>query len=115
MPITAPSTGTQAATVGTEHTLFDSSASGSYQLQLDASVLAAGDAVEIRVYIAVLTGGTRRVVYFSRFVGAQPIDDAGKVTIPISTELADSGAVRFTLKQTKGTGKSFPWKVLLLA
>lgn len=114
MPVLAGS-GTQTAVINTEHTLFDSVAAGTYQLHVDPNALAAGDAVELRVYAFVLTGGTRRVVQFTRYTGVQPVDDMYKVSIPFSTDLTDSGAVRFTLKQTKGTGRNFPWKVVRFA
>jgi len=107
--------GTQTATVGTEHTLADTSAAGTYQLQVDTINMADGDTIELRIYIMVLTGGTRRVVYFDTIYDAQPADDIIKVSIPASTALSDSGAVRATLKQIAGTGRNFPWNLLKFA
>jgi len=104
--------GTQTATIGTEHTLFDSSEAASYQFGFDPANLASGDIVEIRCYKMFKTGGTRRVIYYERFtVNDVSTDDAGKVVIPASTGLTDSGAIRFTLKQTVGTGRAFDWEV----
>ena len=60
----------------------------------------------------VLTSGTSRVAYLARFFDVQPTDDLIKLSVPISNELTDSGALRFTLKQTAGTGRAYPWKVL---
>ena len=37
---------------------------------------------------------------------------AVKVSVPISNELTDANALRFSLKQTAGVARSFPWKVL---
>jgi hypothetical protein len=71
--------------------------------------------VELRAYQMVLTGGTRRVAYFQVYVDAQVADDLIKISVPISNELTDAGALRFTLKQTQGTGRVFPWKVLRYA
>jgi hypothetical protein len=110
--VTAEATGTQTATVTTEHTLDDVAAAGTYTLHVDTFDMAAGDVVELRVYQMVLTGGTRRVAYFASYSGVQPADDLIKISVPISNELTDAGALRFTLKQTKGTTADFPWKVL---
>jgi hypothetical protein len=41
---------------------------------------------------------------------AAPADDAVQLSIPIPADQP----VTFTLKQTAGTGRDFPWKVLAL-
>lgn len=116
MAVTAPSTGTQTATISTEHTLADVAVAGTYTLHVDANAMAAGDTLELRVYQIVLTGGTRRLVYLGTFTGAQDASTNDlapiKISVPISNELTDTGSIRFTLKQTAGTGRSYPWKVL---
>lgn len=105
----------QTATLTTEHTLADTSAAGTYQLYVDTINMAAGDVLELRIYHMVLTSGTRRVAYMARWAGAQPADDLIKVSIPISTALSDSGAIRATLLQTVGTGRVYPWALLKFA
>jgi len=115
MAVTVQGSGTQTATVGTEHTLLDVAVAGTFTLHVDAVNMAAGDVLELRIYQMVLTGGTRRVAYFEDFSGVQPVDDVIKISVPISNELTDAGALRFTLKQTAGTGRAFPWKVLKYA
>lgn len=112
MTVVATGSGTQTATISTEHTLQDVAAAGVYTLHVDTVNMAAGDTLELRVYQMVLTSGTRRVAYVKTFYGAQSADDLIKISVPIANELTDSGALRFTLKQTAGTGRSFPWKVL---
>lgn len=112
MAVTAAATGTQTATLTTEHTLADIAAAGVYTLHVDTVNMTAGDVLELRVYQIVLTGGTRRVVYLGSYQGEQLTDDVIKVSIPIGNELTDAGSLRFTLKQTLGTGRSYPWKVL---
>lgn len=112
MPVTAQGQGTQTAVITTEHTLLDIAVAGSFVFEVDKINLAAGDVVELRVYAIILTGGTRRVAYFELYEGAQPADDMIAISVPISNELTDAGALRFTLKQTAGTGRNFPWKVL---
>lgn len=112
MAVTAFASGTQTATIGTEHFLSSPNVAGTFTLHVDTNALAAGDVVELRVYQIVLTGGTSRVAYYMRYEGAQPTDDVIKVSVPISNELTDTNSLRFSLKQTFGTGRSFPWKVL---
>lgn len=112
MAVTAAGSGTQSATVTTEHTLLDVSAAGVYTFHVDTVNMVAGDIVELRIYQIVLTGGTRRVAYVTAYYGAQPTDDLIKISVPISNELTDSGSLRFSLKQTFGTSRDFPWKVL---
>ncbi len=104
MAVTADASGSTGGTIASEITLRD--------------VAAAGDAVELRVYQMVLTGTTRRCAYFQNFMDAQGGDDTYPriaVSVPISNELTDAGALRFTMKQTAGTGRIFPWKVLKYA
>jgi hypothetical protein len=115
MAVTSAGNGTQTATIGTEHTLLDIAAAGTYTFHIDTFNLAVGDVVELRIYQMVLTGGTRRVAYFTRYFDVQATDDLIKLSVPISNELTDAGALRFTLKQTNGTGRAFPWKVLKYA
>lgn len=115
MAVTAQGTGTQAATVTTEHTLLDVAISGTFTLHVDKVNMVAGDVLELRIYQIVLTGGTRRVAYYVRFDGAQPTDDLIAISVPISNELTDSGSLRFELNQLRGTARAFPWKVLKYA
>jgi hypothetical protein len=112
MSVVAQGSGTQTATVTTEHTLLDVAVAGTFTLHVDANQLAAGDILELRVYQIVLTGGTRRVAYYQAYFDAQAADDLIKITVPLANELTDSGSLRFTLKQSAGTSRDFPWKVL---
>lgn len=98
-----------------EHIVQDINAAGTYTFHVDMNAMAAGDVVELRVYQMVLTGGTRRVAYYAAFTGAQPADDLVKISVPISNELTDAGALRFTIKEPRGGGEAFPWKVLKYA
>lgn len=112
MAVTAFASGTQTATIGTEHFLSSPNVAGTYTLHVDTVNMAAGDALELRVYQMILTAGTQRVAYYTKYIDAQPTDDLIKISVPISNELTDTNAIRFSLKQTVGTGRSYPWKVL---
>lgn len=112
MTISAFGSGTQTATVTTEHFLASVNEAGVYTFHVDLVNLAAGDQVELRVYQMILTGGTQRVAYLASYQGAQPADGLIAISVPISNELTDTNSLRFSLKQTLGTGRNFPWKVL---
>lgn len=114
MAVSAYGSGTQTATVGTEHFLSSPNVAGTYTLHVDTNNMVAGDSLELRVYQMVLTGGTQRVAYFDSWTGVQT-DDVIKISVPISNELVDTNSLRFSLKQTEGTSRNFPWKVLKYA
>ena len=116
MAVTAAGSGTKTvAVVGTAETLLDVNTAGTYTLHVDTVNMASGDILELRIYQMVLTGGTRRVAYYGRWDGAQVADDLIKISVPISNELTDTGALRFEINQKKGTARAFPWKVLQYA
>ena len=106
--------GTQTAVVTTEHFLSNVNVAGKFQLNVDTVNMAAGDVVELRIYDTASTGGTPRVAYLMTFYGAQATDDLIKITPEIVNDLTDAQSLRFSLKQTFGTGRAFPWKVTKL-
>lgn len=115
MAVSVEASGTQTAVIGTEHTLRDVNTVGTFQFEVDMSALAATEVVELRVFAIMLAGGTRRLASpgMKTFTGA--LADPNPITYvfdPISNDLTDAGSLRFTLKQTSGTGRAFPWKVL---
>lgn len=112
MAVTLQASGTQTATVTTEHQLADTNVSGVFTFHVDTNAMVAGDVLELRIYQMVLTSGTSRVAFFQQFYGVQLADDLIKVSLPIGNDLTDATALRFSLKQTFGTGRAFPWKVL---
>ena len=117
MAVTAHATGTLSTTgSGTEDFLTSPAVAGTFTLHIDTNDMAAGDVIEVRVYQIVLTGGTTRVAYLSRYEGLQLADDKIKISVPISNELTDANSLRFSITQTKGTAAiSLPWKVLKYA
>ncbi|MDO8706431.1 MAG: hypothetical protein Q7J84_15940 [Sulfuricaulis sp.] len=105
---TLEASGTQAATVGTEHTLTTLAVSKTLWPEIDISALAAGEFVEVRIKTKTLSGGTTRTQQVCVFSWL----DAG-VTPGVDGEpiISDQEYI-LTLKQVGGTGRSFPWKVL---
>jgi len=112
MAVTAQGSGTQTATVTTEHTLLDVAVAGVFSFHVDTINMVAGDVLQLRIYQIILTGGTRRVAYFTEYIDAQNADDLIKISVPVANELTDAASLRFTLKQSAGTSRNFPWKVL---
>jgi hypothetical protein len=118
MAVTAFASGTQTAVIGSEHALPTTpfiNAAGTYTLHIDKNKMENGDVVELRAYQRILEGGTTRVAYFVRLADAYPADDQIEISVPISNDLAVTEAVKFVLKQVRGTGREFPWKVLKYA
>jgi hypothetical protein len=110
--VTVKGSGSQVATVTTEHTLLDIAVAGVYQLGVDKAVMQALDGLELRIYKIFKTGGTLRVVYKGSWFDAQAADDMGALSPPIMNALTDAASLRFTLKQTLGTSRTFDWEVL---
>lgn len=107
MTWTVSASGTQAATVGTETTLATDATNGTYYFEVDASALAPGDMLELRIYTTTLAAGTSRVVWLSTFGPGPP-----SCPILASPCQPSSVSLSVSLKQTAGTGRSFPWKLL---
>jgi hypothetical protein len=103
MPTPADS-GTLAATGG-EDTLATVAVAGNYVLKVDASAMQAGDAITLRIYTRVLSGGTDRVEIRETFIGAQ--NNPIITSIPIDAP----HRIQATLHQIAGTLRSFPWSL----
>lgn len=115
MAVTAYASGTQNTTVPTEHFLANVNVAGTFTLHIDCVNMVAGDTIEVRIYQMVLTGSTARGCYVQRIEGAQHASDNVKISVPVSNELTDSQALRFSLNQTTGSTRAFYWKILKYA
>ena len=109
---TLKASGTTTPTVGTENFSASINVAGAFQYIVDTTNMVAGDVLELRVYQMVLTAGTQRVLYLGRWAGAQPTDDLIKSSQIVGNDLTDANSIRFSLNQTFGTARAFPWKVL---
>jgi hypothetical protein len=100
--------GTQTATIGTEHDLATPSTAKTRVLIVDAAALAATEVLELRIKAPVLSGGTVSLVTLAGFTGAlaEPHIQSPPVVMP-------QGGT-FTLRQVSGTGRAFPWAILTL-
>lgn len=91
-------------------TVTSISTSGTFTFHVDLNAMVAGDIVELRIYSKILSGSTARVVYYQQYRNAQSPDNAIQISVPISNDLTESGALTFQIYQN-GT-KSIPFKVL---
>lgn len=114
MAISEAYSGTQSATITTEHVLNTTdpeTTDGIYQVMVDLNAMADGDIVEIRIKEKVISSGTQRVIFTATLADAQNADDV--IFVSPAIVLMHGWAV--TLKQTTGTGRSFPWSIRRVA
>ncbi len=105
---TVIASGTQTATIGTEHILATDTTNKTYVLVVDTGAMVDGDVLELRIYTIVLSAGTERVAYVIEYDNLQ--GEPQKYSVPVPADIS----FKATLKQTAGTGRAFPWKVLSL-
>ncbi len=98
--------GTQTATIGTEHSLNTDTTNRVYIFVVDTVNMVNADELELRINTIVLTGGTARLAYIASYshVQSAPI----KFSVPVPADIS----IEITLKQTAGTGRSYPWALL---
>jgi hypothetical protein len=104
---TAVQEGTTTPTVNTETTLGSAETSNkNLLLTIDAANMVNGDTLEVRIYTIVRSGGTEQVAYARRYknVQAEPI----KYSVPVPADIS----FRASIKQTTGTARAFPWKII---
>ncbi len=109
MAVSINSSGSQTATISTEHTLGGAAITtpSIYQLKVDLGNLAAGDIVELRMYGKVRSTDTERLMWGPVTYG--PVVPSS--LIAVSPADVTAASVKFTLKQVAGTGRAFPWAV----
>lgn len=106
--ITTRATGTQAASLGVPYVLATLPGLHTYCLMVDVSEMSTSDLLELVVEVQVVEGGGWCRSYAQLLSGGQV--SAGFVSIPVPSPFG----CRFTLKQTLGVGRSFPWSVIAL-
>ena len=108
MTIAVVASGTQTATISTEHSLATDTTGKTYVLVVDTNAMVNGDELELRIKTKVLTGGTVRLAYIAGYAHIQSAPNKYSVPIPAKW------SCEATLKQTAGTGRAFPWELLSL-
>lgn len=108
MAWTSSASGSQTAVIGTEHSLATPTAIGTYVAHIDTVNMVNGDLLELRVYKKV-DGTNYRQVWKGTYQHIQINLD--KQTPPIEIGSLSGDQLKFTLKQTAGTGRVFPWNI----
>lgn len=107
MGLASVASGTQAATISTEHSLTQQvGLAGIYVFEVDTSAMQAGDTLVLRVKTKILSGGTLRVTQEETLTGVQSVPNWRSEAIPADIEIVA------TLLQSAGTGRDYPWKML---
>lgn len=102
---TLTTSGTQTATISTEHTLTTQTGSKFYTAYIDLTNMTSTDTTEIRVSVIVKSAGSHILYYLGTYSGAQnnPLVYIAPLPSDISWKL--------TLKQVSGTGRTYDWRV----
>lgn len=111
MPVSVNTSGSQTATITTEHTLATITTAVTLILSVDVAAMLGGttpDILELRIYGKARTGDTERLIKTWGFLGAQV------ETLFLSVPIASPHYYKATLKQTQGTGRAFPWAIYQL-
>ena len=106
MAIAVVSSGTQTATISTEHSLATSTTGKTYVLAVNTANMVNGDELELRIYTKVLSGSTKQLAYYAAYAHTQGIPNKYSVPVPANQYCEAS------LKQTAGTGRSYEWALL---
>lgn len=105
MVVAVNTSGSQTAVISTEHDLATVTSAKVLQLVVDVSAMVSIDVLELRIYGKARTGDTERLLYFATFAQPQTL------ALVASLAVVSPHHARFTLKQTAGTGRAFPWAV----
>lgn len=104
---TVKTSGSQAATPSTEHSLATVNDAGIYYLIVDINALAADEYVELVGNIKETSGGTARLAQKATWswLSVEKKARLGPIICPVNC------ALEYTLKQLNGSSRTFPWAV----
>ncbi|GAB1345021.1 hypothetical protein [Gemmatimonas sp.] len=108
MPASIATSGSQTATLNTDHTLVTQTAptgGAIYQLRARLNELVSGEQLTLRLQVDGESGGTLEDLYSGTFahVQGEPYKDSPAVVVPAGAR------VRAILRQEGGTGRAFTW------
>ena len=107
--------GSQTATLATDHTLATATGTSGplqgFMLRVDTANLANGETLTLTLSTKARSSDTTRVIYKSVFshVQSEPIKDSPIVLIQESNE------VKAVLRQEGGSGRAYPWVLFQVA
>lgn len=99
--------GTQLAVIGTEHVAAIVTAPGDYVFGVDVSAMLSGDTLGLRFKDKILSAGSLMGSLYDTWSDAPSVDDVLKMSTPTRVEHQGQG----TIKQTVGTGRSYPFSL----
>lgn len=108
MAVAVNTSGSQTATINTEHTLATITTAQTLILAVDLANMVGGttpDILELRLYGKARSSDTERLIKCYSFLGLQV--ELLFESIPI----VSPHHYKATLKQTQGTGRAFPWAI----
>ena len=108
MAVTSVGSGTQTATVTTEHTLDTESTAVVYVLVVDTANMVNGDILTLKIKTKDKSGGTSRLAFQATDAHIQAEPHKYSPPVPIDTEIV------CTLTQDAGTSRDFDWNLLKL-
>ena len=106
MAIAVVASGTQTATINTDHTLATSTTGKTYVLVVDTTNMANGDELTLRILTKPLTGSTEAVAYRAAYAHVQ--SEPVKYSVPVPA----NWSCKAILNQTAGTGRAYDWALL---
>jgi hypothetical protein len=108
MTLSVNTSGSQTATISTEHTLATVTSANVLQLAVDVANMVGGttpDILELREYGKARSSDTERLIKTYTVIGAQV------ETLVLTIPRISPHSYKVTLKQTQGTGRAFPWAI----
>ena len=101
--------GTQASTIGSEHTLATQTSSGVYLCYLNTANMVAGDVTIARIYVTALSSGTPKIIYEAVFAHAQP--EPIKASVPVFSDYE----IRYRVQQLEGSSRNYDWAIATIS
>ena len=95
----------QTAIVGTEITIATITDDGSYTITFNGVNMVGGDKVTYRVYKQTEDAGTYELYQSGSYAHNQSANN--RISLPVPSTIG----CRFTLEQTAGTARDFPWLI----
>ena len=106
MAVAVNTSGSQTATLTTEHTLATVTTAEALQLAVDMDNLAAGERLTLRIYGKARSADTERLLFSADFDGSNL-----NYPLAMSPVFLSPHHFKATLEQNGGTGRAFPWAI----
>ncbi len=111
MTVNVKTSGSQTATLSTEHDLATVTDPGVYTINVDLGAMLAADITTIRIYGKVRSSDTERLMQAPATFGPIPPTEKFAFSVPV----VSPHHMRVTLTQTAGTGRAYPWAIYATA